>query len=975
MEDGRTTGREFPEGQGTPAGLGTGTDPGSERTIDPAGSPPTQRGRPGTQPTDAGALETLARPISTQTDPDATCVLQAPAAVDPGATCDLPTPAAADPDATCILTAGGGPPDPQATIDLASRDPEAPSLVVRDSRSGSDSGGGAMPSRVPGQPWVEGYVIEGELGRGGMGVVYKARQPKLRRTVAIKMIRAAGLASEEHVARFYAEARAVAALQHVNIVQIHDIGESETLPYFSLEFVPGSSLDKKLAKQPQPPLESAAMIETLARAMHYAHLHGIVHRDLKPANILLSEEGVPKITDFGLAKDTGEDSGMSRDGQAMGTPSYMPPEQARGDLALLGPKADVYALGAILYEMLVGRPPFLGANAYDTLLQVLKNDPIAPSQLVPRLPKDVETICLKCLEKDPEKRYSSALELAEDCHRYVAGEPILSRPISAPERAWRWCKRNPRMAALVATVAGLLVTVAVGSSVAAMVILAERDAKEVQRKAAVKAQGLAEMHEQIAKKEQRLATEQSQLAFESLKTVIVDIHKQLDDAPRTLTLKQQLLNTAIESLDAVQKVADRAEMDRAESVDATLQMAYTQLAENYQKMGDIDEAIVATERCLEMARDRSSEKAAELGDHDASRLNVAAVAANLGNLKMLHQRDPEAALALLDESLRICLELGAKTRTAGEGSGVITDQQLDSLVDEARSMIGYLHYVQGDPAAAAPLFREALAARRAVVASIPDDRDAKRALGRSVKAVGETSFLLGDRDGAFRLYDECLALEHELVARNPGVPDLEIDLAVTEGDYGDLCIREGDLAGARSHYDRSIELLRRLSEQDPENAGIVEQLGLAWYRRGQLARIEADAALATDCFRRSLEIRRLLADADPSNVSWRMNLMLSLVQAGEPEKAVEIAESLPTTHGDRELLLSMAKCFAIAARDTEGAERQAAVDRAIGTLEKAITAGYRDAVILRTDPDLAPLRDDPRYPRPEIPAEPAPPAA
>ena len=959
-----------------------GADDGSDMTLDPGVGGASGAVPPGL--TNRDALETMAAPAgagaagtptaSPHADPEATCFLPGPAA-DPEATCFLPG-AAADPDATCALPAPRLPADPQATVDLGPGGTgSAPSLVVRDSATGGSSIGGPAAQRVPGQPWVEGYVIEGELGRGGMGVVYKARQPKLRRTVAIKMIRAAGLASEEHVARFYAEARAVAALQHVNIVQIHDIGESETLPYYSLEFVPGSSLDKKLAKQPQPPLEAAAMVETLARAMHYAHQHGIVHRDLKPANVLLSEEGVPKITDFGLAKDTGEDSGMSRDGQAMGTPSYMPPEQARGDLAQLGPKADVYALGAILYEMLVGRPPFLGANAYDTLLQVLKNDPIAPSQLVPRLPKDVETICLKCLEKDPAKRYASAADLADDCRRYIEGEPILSRPISAPERAWRWCKRNPRMASLIAAVAGLLVTVAVGSSVAAMVILAERDAKEVQRKAAVKAQGLAELHERVAKeneetarrneetarKEREIATEQSQLAFESLKTVIVDIHSQLDDAPRTLKLKQQLLDTAIGSLDAVQKVSDRAEMDRAESVDATLQMAYAQLAENWQKMGEMDKAIEANERCLAMARERSAAKTAEKGEHDGSRLNVAAVAANLGNMKMLHQRDPAAALELLDESMRICLELKGKERSAGEGAGVITEQQLDALVDEARSMIGFLNYLQGDPAAAAPLFREALAARRAGVAANPDDRDAEQALGRSLKAVGETAYLLGDRDGGFRLYDECVALERELVDRNPGVPELEFDLAITEGDYGDLFIREGDADGARVRYDRSVEMLRRLSEQDPENAGIIEQLGLAWYRRGQLARTEADAALAADCFGRSLEIRRLLAGADPTNISWRMSLMLSLARAGERGEAESVAATLPTVHGDRELLLSIAKAFSIAAGDTTGDESAGYAERALATIGKAIAAGFRDAKILRTDPDLAPIRDDARY--------------
>ena len=267
--------------------------------------------------------------------------------------------------------------------------------------------------------------------------LYKARQRALNRLVAIKMVLAGGHAGPEQLARFHAEAEAVASLQHRNIVQIYEVGECEGLPYFSLEFVDGAPLDKALAGKPQSPKDAAKLMEVLARAMHFAHLNSIIHRDLKPANVLLTSDGEPKITDFGLAKKLEGDSSQTKSGTLMGTPSYMAPEQARGEFKELGPLADVHALGAMLYEMLVGRPPFLGSSPVETIMQVINEEPVPPSQLIPKLPTDIETICLKCLQKEPEKRYISAEELAEDCRRFLAGEPILSRPISAPERVWR----------------------------------------------------------------------------------------------------------------------------------------------------------------------------------------------------------------------------------------------------------------------------------------------------------------------------------------------------------------------------------------------------------------------------------------------------------------------------------------------------------------------------------------------------------
>ena len=313
-------------------------------------------------------------------------------------------------------------------------------------------------------PAIPGYEILGVLGRGGMGVVYKARQTALKRLVALKMILAGAHAGRDEVARFRTEAEAVARLQHPNIVQIHEIGEQDGLPFLALEYVDGGSLEGKLAGNPQNPGAAADLVQKLAQAMHTAHQAGVIHRDLKPANVLLTPDDTPKITDFGLAKQLDGSAAQTQSGAIMGTPSYMAPEQAAGRTREVGPATDVYALGAILYEMLTGRPPFKAETPTDTILQVIEEEPVSVVRLRARVPRDLETICLKCLQKDPKKRYPTAAELADDLGRFLRAEPIRARPVGPLERLARWCRRRPLVAALTAAVAVLLIAGTVVSS-------------------------------------------------------------------------------------------------------------------------------------------------------------------------------------------------------------------------------------------------------------------------------------------------------------------------------------------------------------------------------------------------------------------------------------------------------------------------------------------------------------------------------
>jgi eukaryotic-like serine/threonine-protein kinase len=312
--------------------------------------------------------------------------------------------------------------------------------------------GAKRETPVPALPSFGKYAVEGEIGRGGMGVVFRARQTDLDRPVALKMILTGQLASPEQLARFGDEARFAARLQHPNIVSIYEVGEFLGQPYFAMQYIGGPSLARKLQQGRLAPEEAAHLVCAIAQAVEHLHQHGVIHRDLKPSNILLDEDGRPYVTDFGLVKLMGGDSHKTSSGVIVGTPSYMAPEQAAsGKSRTVGPRSDVYSLGAILYEALTGQPPFREATPLDTLVQVLESEPTPPRQLQGAVPADLERICLRCLEKEPEYRYASAAALAQDLQRFLKGETIEAKPATLGQQFQRWARREPALVAHLAT--------------------------------------------------------------------------------------------------------------------------------------------------------------------------------------------------------------------------------------------------------------------------------------------------------------------------------------------------------------------------------------------------------------------------------------------------------------------------------------------------------------------------------------------
>jgi tRNA A-37 threonylcarbamoyl transferase component Bud32 len=404
--------------------------------------------------------------------------------------------------------------DAQATASWQASPPRADPQTTQ---SEGKAAGGLRSIVKDAQPAVPGYEIFDEIGRGGMGVVFKARHVALNRVVALKTLLSHALLRADNKRRFVQEAKVMALLQHPNIVQIYEIGEVDGHPFMAMEYVPGQTLRDRQDAKPWAPNQAAEMVAILARAVQAAHAHGIIHRDLKPNNILLTADGVPKICDFGVAKCLADPSDHTRTGQLMGTPCYMAPEQVVGDPSIQGPGVDVYALGVILYELLIGRPPFLADNPVNTLQLVTSQEPVPPRRLQPRTPRDLETICLKCLEKIPSRRYPTAQELADDLALFLAGKPIRSRPVGFAERCWRWCRLHPSIAALVA-VAVLAVVVVLGLSA------------EYHRRLADELRRTAAAHREVLTTQEKL---QHTLTLEIASRVDGDL-RQLAAVPQTL---------------------------------------------------------------------------------------------------------------------------------------------------------------------------------------------------------------------------------------------------------------------------------------------------------------------------------------------------------------------------------------------------------------------------------------------------------
>jgi tetratricopeptide (TPR) repeat protein/tRNA A-37 threonylcarbamoyl transferase component Bud32 len=705
---------------------------------------------------------------------------------------------------------------------------------------------------------VSGYEILSELGRGGMGVVYKARQSSLGRTVALKMLLHTGHVRPDQRARFQVEAEAIALLQHPNIVQVFEIGEQDQCPFFSLEFVEGKSLADAIDGTPQPPRKAAALVRQLAVAMDLAHRRGIIHRDLKPANVLLSADGTPKITDFGLAKRfEDEGDGQTREGSIMGTPSYMAPEQAAGKTKEAGPPADIYSLGAILYDMLTGRPPFKGATMLETLQQVQTVEPVAPARLQTKVPRDLDTICLKCLAKEPARRYASAGDLAEDLRRFLAGEPILARPTPAWERAIKWVRRRPAVAALVATgFAALVAVLTLGFLWLDSSRRAAEDREQQQAELAdLQAKKAVKEHElwQQAEKQRQRAEDNFRQARSAVDFMLSRVgQEKLAHEPRMEQVRRELLEKAMTFYERFLQARGNDPSLRFEAGRAQLRVADIR-----QMLGEHSQAEAAYHKGL----DYLDQLVQQFPKRAEYRRDLATGYNNLANLLKESARPAEAE-KFYDKALALRRELAK----AAPGSPEAVKELAGTWNNRGLALqaLGRLKEAEKSLQAGEKL----LAALVQHVRREPANRQEWAHSLDNLALVQQARELPGRAEINLLQARDLL---QELVKQKPAIPDYRYDLAHCLQHLGDLW-RDTHAGKAESAYLESRKLCDELVRDFPTVPAYRHALALTWNSLAILFQAagrqpEADAAYA-----KSLALRSRLADDFPSVPDFRRSL-------------------------------------------------------------------------------------------------------
>jgi serine/threonine protein kinase/tetratricopeptide (TPR) repeat protein len=799
-----------------------------------------------------------------------------------------------------------------------------PTVGFTVSTSDSASPNAAAPPSIP------GYEILGTIGRGGMGVVYRARQLSLDRLVALKVILAGAHAGAEELTRFKAEAQAAASLQHPNIVQIHEVGEHAGHPYLVMEYVEGGNLARKLNATPQTPRDAVALVETLARAVHVMHEHDIVHRDLKPHNVLLSfprqppagaadasaggprlNEAIPKIADFGLAKHLDEADGATWSGAVLGTPGYMAPEQAAGRARHVGPAADVWALGAILYEMLTGRPPFTATASVDVLAQVMAAEPVAPRRLQPKLPRDLETITLKCLEKDPRKRYASAAALADDCAAFLRGEPIKARPTPVWRRAAKWARRRPAVAALVlvsvvAAVALVLGVLWHNARLGDALARAQAEREQARANYRLARDAVEKMLTRVGQDRLAYVPQMEHARREILQDALAFEVRFLEGSRDDPEARREAARAYGRVARINQLLGRRADAERA--LHEAIVLFGGLAADSAGDAGARDELVTQHHNRALLLQDggRFAEAQAAfatavgLGERLAAefpaepyyRQHLAGVRANLGIL-LETVGDFTGAERLYRSALEEYAELHARDRA---------HRGYRQELAQAHNFLAVLLTGMGRPADATASCTRAVELQQQLVKEAPEVPAYRLNLAASYLTRGN---LLPTSTGSAQAQRQAEALHRQLVADFPGIPVYRRGLVKTLVNLGGRLQGEGDRGAARKALGEALDLGRQLVADLPDAPELADDLSRALINWAVLRQAEGEPAEAEKACREAEALLEKTARRSPALPGPRFSLgtarrqralaLGALGRAGEAEQAARQAIDVLST--------------------------------------------------------------------------------
>lgn len=756
-------------------------------------------------------------------------------------------------------------------------------------------------------------------------------------------------------------------------MRIYEVGRHEGLPYFSLEYIDGASLADRLQSGPLTLIEAARITERIARALDYAHQQGVIHRDLKPGNVLMTSDGVPKVADFGLAKTLEGAEEFSQSGSIVGTPGYMAPEQARGDQDV-GPAADIYGLGAVLYCMLTVRPPFQGATASETLMQLLQREPVQPSQLRPDVPADLETICIKCLQKSPEARYATAGELAEDLARFARGEPILARPIPRVERVWRWCRRNPTIAVPSVIAAMLALALMVGGPLAAGIIyqqkqtvLAANEVAERNEQAAREAEKIAETNaaeaqaaQEVAQakaEEARLAQaaadanaqkaqEQQKVAVDALKSMTFQVQREMDGRRDLQPLRRQLISV-------VQDGLQRMEETGGPSGEANIITAGTQ-----RRLGDLAAEINALSlawkhyrQCLELLEQLEANGSLPSPHH---------------NLSTVHHllADTASRMHRYDLAKEHAMQALAIRREWLDAADSAKRDFVQENIAATLGLLASLNLSQGHLDAAEPLFVEAATLRQNVLEKTPDDHDRRREWLGSQWGLARLAMQQGRLGHALSEFERLIDYIDSNLAGSGDWSSMELNRVLLQLDRGKTLLYLDRIGEAEQVFEQAAATADGIAETSPAAARAQPILSNALYGLSVCQQVRGATDAAAESIERCSKIRGEQLAADPDVLSHQIALLYAKARQGQISSQAELLRSVEEADfNDTYVHYQLAAIYALAADSAmheQASERRA---KALAHLSHAVEGGYRRLADLQHDPDLAAVRNEPGFPK------------